>query len=248
MIERAVTVFPLPLSPTMPIESPLSTSKSIPLTAFTSPKRVENLVCSPFTSSSFSDTHHTSGSSSISRVHGVPCSVAYEIKRHHGQANRSRRKKELISVKPYSIDGVACKRSPRSLRRRNSQTYEAEKSLCKDCARYHGGHRHNYRTRRVWNQVPCHYPPPCGSRYSRRCYIVLLLEGKDLPPYDSCHVNPIDHSHGQYDGSYSVTYHNRQEYDIKDHGNCARHVHKPHHNIIRPASSQTRNTSVKHPY
>src|SRR6056297_559482 len=176
MTESAVTVFPLPLSPTMPMQSPFSTAKSIPLTAITWPKREENFVCSFFISSSFSDMHHTSGSSSRSRVHGVPCSVTDEIERHHGQTNRRRRKKQLVSVKPYSIQSVVCKRSPRSLRRRNSQTYEAEKSLCKDCTGYHGRHCHNYRTRCIGNQVFCHYSHPAGSRYSRRCDIVLLLQ------------------------------------------------------------------------
>src|SRR6056297_2305085 len=116
MTERAVTVFPLPLSPTMPIESPFSTTKSIPLTAITSPKRVENLVCSPFTSSSFSDMHHTSASYSTCRVHGVPCPIADKVKRKHGQAYGHRREKQLVSVKSYSIKCIVYKGSPRCLR------------------------------------------------------------------------------------------------------------------------------------
>ena len=66
IMEYAVTLFPEPLSPTIPSVFPASRLKETPFTAFTSPESVKNDVCKSFTCNKYSLTVHASLISSAS--------------------------------------------------------------------------------------------------------------------------------------------------------------------------------------
>src|SRR2546423_14962929 len=74
-IERAVTLFPHPLSPTIPSVTPSATSKLTPSTAFTSPSSWMKYV--------FRFRTESRGLSSI-RVRRVPQTIAQEVEGHDG--------------------------------------------------------------------------------------------------------------------------------------------------------------------
>src|SRR5918993_5861513 len=100
-IDRTPTVLPLPLSPTMARHSPLSTEYEIPLTAFTTPSTVKNLVCRSFTSSSI-----VTGPSWQEAMCGSPRAALKALLRHgsRGKAPGSR-SSALVSSNPLSAFG-----------------------------------------------------------------------------------------------------------------------------------------------
>src|SRR5262245_25875308 len=81
-IDRAVTLLPHPLSPTIPSVAPGLISKSTPSTAFTVPSSCAKYVCRFLTDSS--------GSAAIG-IRGIAQAIAQEVEGHDGDDHGNRR-------------------------------------------------------------------------------------------------------------------------------------------------------------
>src|SRR5690242_19466144 len=92
MRAREVTLLPEPLSPTMPMASPASTSKEMPFTAWTNPSRVLKLTVRFLTSSNLATTkssHNVKRTDNVPsalrqvRVERVAQTVSHQVEREH---------------------------------------------------------------------------------------------------------------------------------------------------------------------
>src|SRR5438874_5790096 len=180
-MDRAVTLLPQPLSPTMPSVAPGAMSKLTPSTAFTRPSSCEKCVFKFRTDSSLPSI----------RIRGVPESNAQIVEGHHdddhghGRQHQPRRDRHRLDVLR-----VLQQDAPADRRRAQAQAQEAQRRLADD----HRGQGQRGGGDDVTHERRHHVhedrPHLAAADQARRDDEVLLAQGQEASAHDARQLRP----------------------------------------------------------
>src|ERR1700730_15223669 len=197
MTESAVTLLPLPLSPTIPKVSPGLIIKETSSTAFTIPDRVKKYVFRLFTSSRFSAIFLSLHSLIFgSGVKGIAQAVAEEGEGQHNDGQHPRRQQDLPGMGIDQTLGLRDHQPDTRARRLHAQSQQADARLADNGAHdiQGGGHHHN--AEEVGNDMAHDDARVAGARSASRLNELLLLELQGLP----AHIARNQRPHRKRDG------------------------------------------------
>src|SRR6266568_2482117 len=204
-IDCAVTLFPQPLSPTMPSVFPGETSNEAPSTALVVPSSWKKLVLRFLTERSGLVSFCMIGARLQVGVGRIPHPVPHEIESEdrHDDGNGGEKKPRRYHQR-LDVLGILQQDTPTDRRRPQAQPQETQRSLADDDRRDRQGRRRDDVTYERGHHVAEDDPRLAATDELGRHDEILLLEGDESPPDDPGELGPADQRYDDRDGEVNL--------------------------------------------